>query len=142
MHGVGMIDSIEERTVLGESARYYVLRFVMGKMTAMVPVDSAEQVGLRAVISADECEPVLKYMEGEPCKESDNWNQRYRDNQAKLKGGNIYDVADVVKCLKRRDAIKGLSAGERKMLMIARQVLTAEICTARGCAQEELEGII
>ena len=142
MHGVGVVDSIEEKTVLGETARYYVLRFIIGKMTAMVPVNSAEQVGLRPVIAAEECTPVIDYMKTEPCEESDNWNQRYRDNHAKLRGGNIYDVADVVKCLKRRDELRGLSAGERKMLLTARQVLLAELVTASGRDEADIEAMI
>ncbi|MEA5060754.1 MAG: CarD family transcriptional regulator [Clostridia bacterium] len=132
MHGVGVVEKIEERTVLGETAQYYVLRFIANKMTAMVPVTTAQSVGLRPIISLDECRSVLAYMQGDPCTESDNWNQRYRDNFAKLKQGDIYDVADVVKCLKKRDTDKGLSAGERKMLMTARQVLIAELSVASG----------
>ncbi len=132
MHGVGVVEKIEERTVLGETAQYYVLRFIANKMTAMVPVATSQNVGLRPVISSEECDKVLHYLQGEPCKESDNWNQRYRDNFAKLKQGNVYEVADVVKCLKKRDAEKGLSAGERKMLMTARQVLLAELSAASG----------
>lgn len=142
MHGVGVVEAIEERTVLGKQAQYYVLRFVVGKMTALVPVDSAEQVGLRAIIPTNECDGVLRYLRQEPCRESENWNQRYRDNYAKLRGGNIYDVADVVKCLKRRDSEKGLSAGERKMLLTAWQVLCAELCTASGCGEDELSCIV
>ncbi len=132
MHGVGVVEKIEERTVLGETAQYYVLRFIANKMTAMVPVATSKNVGLRPVISSGECQSVLNYLQSEPCKESDNWNQRYRDNFAKLKQGDIYDVADVVKCLKKRDTDKGLSAGERKMLMTARQVLIAELSAASG----------
>ena len=132
MHGVGVVEKIEERTVLGETAQYYVLRFIANKMTAMVPVATSQNVGLRPVISSGECQSVLDYLQSEPCKESDNWNQRYRDNFAKLKQGDIYDVADVVKCLKKRDTDKGLSAGERKMLMTARQVLIAELSVASG----------
>ena len=132
MHGVGVVEKIEERTVLGETAQYYVLRFIANKMTAMVPVATSHNVGLRPVINAGECQRVLAYLQREPCKESDNWNQRYRDNFAKLKQGDIYDVADVVKCLKKRDTDKGLSAGERKMLMTARQVLIAELSVASG----------
>lgn len=142
MHGVGVVEAIEERTVLGKQAQYYVLRFVVGKMTALVPVESAEQVGLRAIIPTNECDGVLHYLRQEPCRESENWNQRYRDNYAKLRGGNIYDVADVVKCLKRRDSEKGLSAGERKMLLTAWQVLCAELCTASGCGEDELSCIV
>ena len=132
MHGVGVVEQIEERTVLGETAQYYVLRFISNKMTALVPVATAESVGLRPVIGKEECDGVLEYLRSEPCQESDNWSQRYRDNFAKLKQGDIYDVADVVKCLKKRDTDRGLSAGERKMLMTARQVLIAELSAASG----------
>lgn len=142
MHGVGVVEKIEERTVLGETAQYYVLRFIANKMTAMVPVATSQNVGLRPVIGAQECGSVLAYLASEPCRESDNWNQRYRDNFAKLKQGDIYDVADVVKCLKKRDMDKGLSAGERKMLMTARQVLIAELSAASGQDAGELRDMI
>lgn len=142
MHGVGVVEAIEERSVLGKEAQYYVLRFVAGKMTALVPVDTADQVGLRAIIPTKECDCVIKYLKETPCPESDNWNQRYRDNYAKLRGGNIYDVADVVKCLKKRDSGKGLSAGERKMLLTAQQVLLAELSTASGRDEDELSDIM
>lgn len=142
MHGVGVVEGIEEKTVLGETTRYYVLRFFTSRLTAMVPVDGAGSVGLRRVISSDQCETILKYMSDEPCWESENWNQRYRDNLAKLKGGDIYDVADVVKCLKKRDRQKGLSAGDRKMLITARQVLVAELSAASGRDIDELRQVI
>ena len=139
MHGVGMIESIEEQQVLGQTAQYYVLRFVMGRMTAMVPVAGAEAVGLRALSDTTVCERVLAYLADGSCRdESDNWNQRYRDNLDKLREGNIFSVADVVKCLNRREREKGLSAGERKMLATARQVLLAEISTACGKEESEL----
>ena len=139
MHGVGMSESIEEQQVLGQTAQYYVLRFVMGRMTAMVPVAGAEAVGLRALSDTTVCERVLAYLADGSCRdESDNWNQRYRDNLDKLREGNIFSVADVVKCLNRREHEKGLSAGERKMLATARQVLLAEISTACGKEESEL----
>lgn len=138
MHGVGVIEAIEERTVLGATASYYVLRFLIGKMTALVPVESAERVGLRYVVSAEECERVLRFLQEEPCPENENWNKRYRENYEKLRGGDIYDVADVVKCLCKRDAERSLSAGERKMLSGARQVLLAELAAASGRDVEDL----
>lgn len=142
MHGVGVVENIEEKTVLGETAQYYVLRFIANRMTAMVPVASAGSVGIRRIIGEAECAPIIEYMTGEPCEESANWNQRYRDNFAKLKGGDIYDVADVIKCLKRRDSEKGLSAGERKMLMTARQVLLGELAAASGKDADEFRAVV
>ncbi|MDR0841673.1 MAG: CarD family transcriptional regulator [Christensenellaceae bacterium] len=142
MHGVGVVEHIEEKTVLGEIAQYYILRFISNKMTAMVPVATAQNVGLRPLIEQCECEQVMAYLLETPCSESDNWNQRYRDNFAKLKRGDIYGVADVVKCLKKRDSDKGLSAGERKMLMTARQVLVAELSEASGQDAGALRDIV
>lgn len=142
MHGVGVVEAIQEQEVLGETALYYMLRFVLGRMTAMVPVKQAETVGLRPVISADECGKVEEYLQEDSLPESDNWNQRYRENLEKLRQGEIYGVADVVKCLVRRDRDKGLSAGERKMFLTAKQVLIAELIAASGKEEEELKAII
>lgn len=138
MHGVGVVEAIEEQTILGETAQYYRLRFTIGRMTAMVPVKNTEQVGLRALADEKTCEQVVDYLRtGEVCAESDNWNQRYRDNLDKLRGGDIMVVASVVKCLMRRDQERGLSAGERKMYLTARQVLVAEL--AASTARDEAE---
>ena len=90
------------------------------------------------MVSAEECERVLRFLQEEPCPENENWNKRYRENYEKLRGGDIYDVADVVKCLCKRDAERGLSAGERKMLSGARQVLLAELAAASGRDVEDL----
>ncbi len=131
MHGVGVVEAIEEQTILGETTQYYRLRFTIGRMTAMVPVNRAADVGLRALADEKTCEQVVGFLQNEDCsEESDNWNQRYRDNLDKLRGGNIMVVADVVKCLMRRDKERGLSAGERKMYLTARQVLVAELAAA------------
>ena len=138
MHGVGVVESIEEQSVLGETAKYYMLRFVMGRMSAMVPVETAEAVGLRKLVCAGECEKVVAFLAEEGCSdESENWNQRYRDNLNKLRVGDIYGVADVVKCLIHRDREKGLSAGERKMYLTARQVLLAELSASSGKEESE-----
>ena len=131
MYGVGVVEAIEEQTILGETTQYYRLRFTIGRMTAMVPVDRAETVGLRRLADGKTCEDVVRFLGTEECsKESDNWNQRYRDNLDKLRGGDIMVVADVVKCLMRRDRERGLSAGERKMYLTARQILVAELAAA------------
>ena len=138
MHGVGVVEAIEERSVLGEKAQYYILRFVMGKMDAMVPVASAEHVGLRPLADPARCSEVVTFLSDDSCSdESDNWNQRYRDNLDKLRAGDILGVADVVECLIRRDREKGLSAGERKMYLTARQVLVAELAASSGKEEDE-----
>lgn len=142
MHGVGTVQSIEERTVLNETTSYYTLKFVSNNLTAMVPVDMAEKVGLRPIITPKECEEVLNYMIESPIKESDNWNQRYRENLDKLRKGGIYDVADVVVCLKKRNEEKGLSSGERKMFSLAKQVLVTELAIATNRDINEFSDVI
>ncbi|MDD3401684.1 MAG: CarD family transcriptional regulator [Eubacteriales bacterium] len=143
MHGIGVVESISEQKVLGQSAQYYQLRFIMGRMTAMIPVDTAESVGLRALIDKDTCDEVVGLLESdEYATESDNWNQRYRENLDKLRGGDVFVVAKVVKCLMRRDRQKGLSAGERKMYLTARQVLVAELSAASGRDESEFLSLV
>ena len=138
MHGVGVVEAIEEQTILDETAQYYRLRFTIGRMTAMVPVERAQEVGLRALADEQMCEKVVGFLQTDECSaESDNWNQRYRDNLDKLRGGDIMVVADVVKCLMRRDRERGLSAGERKMYLTARQVLVAELAASTTRSEEE-----
>ena len=138
MHGVGVVEAIEKQTILGEEAQYYRLRFTIGRMTAMVPVNNAEQVGLRALADTATCDRVVDFLHSDEFfEESDNWNQRYRENLDKLRGGDIMTVAGVVKCLMRRDRERGLSAGERKMYLTARQVLVAEL--AASTKREESE---
>jgi CarD family transcriptional regulator len=138
MHGVGEVESIQEQNVLGDTAQYYMLRFVMGRMTAMVPVASAETVGLRRLVCQEDCHKVILFLAEDGCSdESENWNQRYRDNLSKLRTGDIFGVADVVKCLIHRDHEQGLSAGERKMYLTARQVLVAELAASSGKEESE-----
>ncbi len=139
MHGVGVVEAIERHTVLGESGDYYSLRFANGRMTALVPVATAEKVGLRSPISAERCADVIAYMQKEGKRGSDNWNQRYRENLDKMRSGDIFDVADVVKCLRLREAEKGLSAGERKMLVMARGIIVTELATVMEKEQGFIE---
>ena len=138
MHGVGRVEAIQEQSILGETNQYYLLRFLMGRMTALVPVKNAHSVGLRPLIDEGTCGKVVAFLQSDSCsQESDNWNQRYRENLDKLKQGDALVVADVVKCLMRRDRERGLSAGERKMYLTARQVLVAELSASSGRGEEE-----
>ena len=143
MHGVGTVEAIQEHSILGETNQYYLLRFLMGRMTALVPVKNAQNVGLRPLIDKTTCHKVVEYLKSGDCSmESDNWNQRYRENLDKLKQGDALVVADVVKCLMKRDQERGLSAGERKMYMTARQVLVAELCASSGKGEEEFMPLV
>lgn len=143
MNGVGCIEMIEQKTVGGETSEYYRLRFETGRLTVLVPVKNAENMGLRFLSTPEECEKVVAFLrEGECSPESSNWNQRYRDNYDKLKSGDVFTVADVVKSLHKREKAKGLSAGERKMYLTAKQVLLTELAQSTGRSTEEFAGIL
>ena len=94
MHGVGTVEAIQEQNILGETNQYYLLRFLMGRMTALVPVKNAQSVGLRPLIDEGTCGKVVEFLKSDDCsQESDNWNQRYRENLDKLKQGDALVVA-------------------------------------------------
>ncbi|MBO4384024.1 MAG: CarD family transcriptional regulator [Clostridia bacterium] len=139
MHGVGKVEEIVRQTVLGVTSDYYSLRFSGGKMTALVPVNTAERVGLRPLIDRKECDAVLEYLKKPGDRGNDNWNQRYRDNMEKMRSGSIYEVSDVVKCLKLRESERGLSAGERKMLATAKLIVLGELATVLNVDQSSVE---
>lgn len=132
MHGAGVIEAIEEKVVLGEQQRYYILRLPIGDMKVMIPVNGVDTIGLRGVISGPELDEVFEVLRAGESKMSSNWNRRYRANAEKLKTGDIYEVAEVVRNLTIRDRVKGLSTGERKMLDNARQILLSELVLAKS----------
>lgn len=142
MHGAGIIEAIEEREFLGEKRQYYVMRMPIGDMKVMVPTDSTEEVGLRRVMSRDDVEEVLAILRSQRTKMSSNWNRRYRANMEKIKSGNAFEVAEVVRNLIQREQEKGLSSGEKKMLDSARQILVSELVLARNMGEEEAETLV
>ena len=138
MHGAGVIDDIVRERVAGTTKEYYVFKMPMGGLLLKIPVSNSEAIGIRSIITQPEAEALLNAIPDMAVENTANWNKRYRENYEKLRGGNIYDVAEVVKCLRKRDIEKGLSTGERKMLAGARQVLLAELAAASGRDAEEL----
>jgi len=127
MHGAGVIEEIEEKKILGETRRYYILKVPYGDMKIMIPVDSSKDIGVRSVVSDVELVKVMKTLNGESSQMSTNWNRRYRENMEKLKTGCVIEVAEVVRNLMRTDREKKLSTGEKKMLSNAKQILLSEI---------------
>jgi CarD family transcriptional regulator len=142
MHGAGIIETIEEQEILGESRKYYVMKMPLGDMKVMVPMKNVEELGVRQIVSADEVESVLNVLRDEPTKMPQNWNRRYRANLEKIKTGDIYEVAEVVRNLAIRDREKGLSTGERKMLDSAKQILVSELVLAQDSSQEDVEEML
>ena len=138
MHGAGVIDSIEEKEILGEKQSYYILK-MPGEVKVMVPISTAEQHGIRNVIDKNEAERVINVLEQDETEMEKNWNKRYRDNMDKMKSGDIYEIADVVSNLSFKQKEKGLSTGEKKMLHNAKQILVSELVLAEHANQEEVE---
>ncbi len=138
MHGAGVIEAIEEKEILGAWKKYYVMKLPLGEMKVLIPIDSISQVGLRGVIEKDEVSQVFVVLQGEQPEMSANWNRRYRNHLEKIKSGDIYEVAEVVRNLMLRDREKGLSTGESKMLDTARQILVSELILVQGLEQAEI----
>lgn len=142
MHGAGVIEAVEEKDVEGATENYYVIRLSMGEMKIMVPVSNVNLVGVREVIGKEEVMKVLDVLKSKNTLMSSNWNRRYRANMEKIKSGNIYEVAEVVKNLSLRDREKGLSTGERKMLENARQILLSELVLAQNVTEDQVEAML
>ena len=141
MHGAGVIDSIEEKEILGEKQSYYILK-MPGEVKVMVPISTAEKHGIRNVIDKTEAEKVINVLEQDETEMEKNWNKRYRDNMDKMKSGNIYEIADVVRNLSFKQKEKGLSTGEKKMLHNAKQILVSELVLAEHATQDEVEELV
>ena len=139
LHGAGVIDGIEEQRINGVTLQYYQFRLPSGGMEVKSPVDHGKEIGIRPIISAEEADELLQELGDIEIDMTQNWNRRYRENMIRIKSGNLLEVARVIKGLMSRDAEKGLSTGERKMLRIAKQILISEIVLAKGCDYEEVE---
>ena len=142
MHGAGIIESIEEKEVLGEKRQYYILRLPVGDMKVMIPITNCNEVGLREVIDGDGVRRVMGILQQQSSMMSANWNRRYRANLEKIKSGDVFEVAEVVRNLINRDREKGLSSGERKMLENARQILISELVLATEMAEDKAQSLI
>ena len=141
-HGAGTIIGIEEKEVLGAKQKYYIIKLPIGEMTAMLPTNRGDELGIRRVIGEEEVNDVINILKGDKSKMSKNWNRRYRNNLEKIKTGDIYEVTEVVRNLTLRDIEKGLSTGEKKMLNDAKQILISELVLAKEMEEEKVEAMI
>ena len=141
MHGAGVIDAIEEKDILGEKQAYYILK-MPGEVKVIVPTAKAEEIGVRSIIDKSSAEKVFRVLESDETEMSMNWNKRYRDNMDKMKSGDIYKVADVVRNLSFKQKEKGLSTGEKKMLNNAKQILVSELVLTEHATQDEIEQMV
>ena len=145
-HGACIVLGTQKKSAFGETKEYLILKAVIGEMTLSVPVDKAEEVGVRPPVGADEIEDLVAVLSKPDPRVPSNWSRRFKNHQEKLKSGDVYQVAEVVRNLALRDVSKGLSAGEKSMLNKARSVLVSELSFALDVSEEEaltrLEGAL
>ena len=139
LHGGGVISGIERNRVGGQYRNYYIMHVPRGDMRVMIPVDSCEQIGIRPVIGKEQADAVFEAIPDLEVREDRNWNKRYRENMVYIRSGDLMQVAGVIKSLSRREAAAGLSNGERKMLLSAKQILLSEIMLSKEQSYEEVE---
>lgn len=142
MHGAGKIESVEEKEVLGEFKKYYILKMPIGEIKLMIPVDNVDNMGLRNIIDKDKVNDVIAILKQNAEKNDSNWNKRYRENMEKMRTGDIFELAHVVRDLSYRDKEKGLSTGEKKMLANAKQMLISEVALSTDQDGDTVTGYI
>ncbi len=141
-HGAAIVEKREKRRMQGEERDYLVLRLTYGDLTLMVPADATDEVGLREVCSQKQVDQVLAVLRERDFTMPTNWSRRFKANYEKLKSGDIFDVAEVVRNLAIRERDKGLSAGEKRMLTKSRQVLVSELSAAIKKSEDDTELLI
>lgn len=141
MHGAGVIETIEERSILDEKQSYYIIK-MPGEVKVMVPTAKAEEIGVRNIIDKETAGKVINVLEQDSTEMSMKWNKRYRDNVEKMKSGDIFEVADIVRNLSFKQKDKGLSTTEKKMLLNAKQILVSELVLAESKGKEEVEALV
>ena len=141
-HGAALIEAIETRSIKGVDKLYLVLKVAQGDLTVRVPAENAEFVGVRDVVGAEGLERVFQVLRMPHTEEPTNWSRRYKANLEKLASGDVIKVAEVVRDLWRRERERGLSAGEKRMLAKARQILVSELALAENTNEDKAETIL
>ncbi len=145
-HGAAVIERKEKRMVFGEETEYFVLRMAHGDMTLSVPVDKVDEVGMRWPISHEDVDDLFAVLARRDVREPSNWSRRFKNHQEKLKSGDVYQVAEVVRNLALRHQSRGLSAGEKSLYTKARNVLVSELAFAleveEDTAMDRIDGAL
>lgn len=136
-HGAATIDEVKTRVIRGEEKTYLKLRVNQGDLVIEVPAENVELVGVRDVINEDGLERVIEVLQAPFVDEPTNWSRRYKANLEKLASGDVLRVSEVVRDLWRRDQDRGLSTGEKRMLVKAKQILVSELALAEKCSEDE-----
>ena len=137
-HGAAEVVRLEKRHFAGSETDYLVLKMIHGEMTVSVPTEKAEDVGMRLPICPEDVDDLFKVLARRDVREPSNWSRRYKNHQEKLKSGDVYQVAEVVRNLARREMSKGLSTGEKTLYSTARRVLVSELSFALKVTEDEV----
>ena len=140
MHGAGVIDDIVRERVAGTTKEYYVFKMPMGGLILKIPTENSHAIGIRKVISKAEADELMEEIPAIAVEHNANWNKRYQENLLRLKSGDLREVAQVIKGLMRRDTLRGLSTGERKMLHSAKQIMISELVLVLDSDYKSVEG--
>jgi len=130
------------KEVLGERREYLMIKILHNDMTVMVPTENAAIAGLRRVIDEETCKKVVAVLQDECSEMPKNWNRRFKHNRDKIKTGDIYELAEVVRNLALRENEKGLSSGEKQMYTRAKKILASELMYALDKDEEEAESYL
>jgi CarD family transcriptional regulator len=136
-HGAAIIKRKESRELAGEKTEYLVLEMVHGDLTLRVPANKADEVGMRPPISQSDVDDLFRLIGKRDVREPSNWSRRFKNHQEKMKSGDVYQVAEVVRNLALREAGKGLSTAEKSMLERARSILVSELSFALNVSEED-----
>jgi CarD family transcriptional regulator len=141
-HGAGVVLKKETRDMMGESRDYLTIKILHNDMTVMVPCENAHRAGLRRVIDEEQVRRVIDVLTGEVSEMPKNWNRRFKYNREKIKTGDVYELAEVVRNLAIREWEKGLSTGEKQMYTRAKKILASEFMYALDKDEEGAEEYI
>lgn len=136
-HGAALIEEIRTRKIRGEEKLYLRLKVAQGDLTIEVPAENVDIVGVRDVVGREGLERVFDVLRAPYTEEPTNWSRRYKANVEKIASGDVIKVAEVVRDLSRRESSRGLSAGEKRMLAKARQILESEVALAESFSEDE-----
>jgi CarD family transcriptional regulator len=141
-HGAGRVLKKEMRKMFGEEREYLTIKILHNDMTVMVPCENAGIAGLRRVIDEETVKKVLAVLEDDVSEMPKNWNRRFKHNRDKIKTGDIYELAEVVRNLALREHEKGLSTGEKQMYTRAKKILASELMYALDKSEDEAEAFL
>ena len=141
-HGAGKVLKKEKKEIFGETREYLTIKILHNDMTVMVPCENAALAGLRRVIDEETVKKVLFVLRDDVSEMPKNWNRRFKHNRDKIKTGDIYELAEVVRNLALRESEKGLSTGEKQMFTRAKKILASELMYALDKDEDEAEAYL